>query len=499
MAVRTKDVGLDHHGTELPDGIYAVVRQDTGEIVSYKARWREEDEDGIARQPSKSFSVRKLGSLDRALEAASTYLAGAKEVVRIDGAVARPDPAMRMTPLEVLQEWIVTRGPAVTEDYAQKVIRCWGNDIEWRPIARMRLERISEDPGAVVRFQDELVKEGIKDSKRGEILTHFRTVMRFGRKRHPAALTVELTGVIEMPPQERSRLPYAADAIGVERIIEAILKRPARDDLLPLRDAAVAAAMGFTVASRPSEWRLSVTWENLYPPGSDGELGTVELQRSRKGSRRDRSGLKTGAHVALVLPNAWDRIRIYREALEDRFGPQPSNGLIFQVIGADGPVWTEAVDGAPAPLAWTKNNYNQWVKRVWTPAREIAAKAPDSPAGLSTMTFYDCRHTAISIALHSTLVVGPHGMNLHPLAGWAAHDIETLQRYYRHLIARYMNQPPVEIVEECANARKQVEGKPFDAEEQISPQRSARRRNRARKKRKRERRYSSSGTAAFAA
>ena len=31
----------------------------------------------------------------------------------------------------------------------------------------------------------------------------------------------------------------------------------------------------------------------------------------------------------------------------------------------------------------------------------------------------------------------PHGMNLHPLAGWAAHDIQTLQRYYAHFIARY--------------------------------------------------------------
>ena len=61
------------------------------------------------------------------------------------------------------------------------------------------------------------------------------------------------------------------------------------------------------------------------------------------------------------------------------------------------------------------------------------------------MTFYDCRHTAISMALHSTLVVGPYGMNLHNLAGWAGHDIQTLQRYYAHFIARYRGKEPIDL------------------------------------------------------
>ena len=67
------------------------------------------------------------------------------------------------------------------------------------------------------------------------------------------------------------------------------------------------------------------------------------------------------------------------KALEDRFGPQPQNGLVFQVLGDEGPVWVTAEDGGePVPLAWSKNAYNQWVQRVWNPARTAAAQAPVS-------------------------------------------------------------------------------------------------------------------------
>lgn len=481
MGLKLEENRMDHHGDELPEDVSALLRKDTGEMVGYKVRWREEDENGIRRRPSKSFSARKLGSLDQALAAACQYLEGARAAVRVDGSVARPDPAAAMTPNDLLQEWILKHGPEVSYDYAQRVIKLWAREIEHRPIARMRLERISADPGVFARFQDELVAEGMKASKRYEVLKDFRAVMRWGRRRHPGALTVEVTGLIELPSLQRSRLAYAADAIGLERTIEAVLNRPARDDLLPLRDAALVAAMGFTIATRPSEWRLSAAWEDLYlPPSGDG-LGTVELQRAAKADTEGRAGLKTGAHVALVLPNAYDRIELYREALEERFGPQPGGGLIFQVIGPEGPVWAPGEGaGPPVPMAWTKNNYNQWVKRVFSPAREIAAQAPDAPPGLGAMAFYDCRHTAISLALHSTLVISPHGMNLHPLAGWAGHDIQTLQRYYSHLIARYMGQPPIEIVDECRRARASVKSKPFKPKRRVGPQREEQRRRRSR-------------------
>jgi hypothetical protein len=77
------------------------------------------------------------------------------------------------------------------------------------------------------------------------------------------------------------------------------------------------------------------------------------------------------------------------------------------------------------------------------------------------MRFYDCRHTAISMALHSTLAMGPYGMNLHNLAGWAGHDVQTLQRYYAHVIARYQGTEPIDLDRECADARARVEAKPF--------------------------------------
>ena len=96
-------------------------------------------------------------------------------------------------------------------------------------------------------------------------------------------------------------------------------------------------------------------------------------------------------------------------------------------------------------MSWTLDDYKRWTARVWRPAWEVAAKAPGSPNGLASMRFYDCRHTAISMALHSTLVMSTRGMNLHNLAGWAGHDVQTLQRHYAHIIARYPGSEPIDL------------------------------------------------------
>jgi len=475
MAVKLVEIGTDHLGRELPRGIYGCATGD-GEIRSYKVRWREESEDGVRFQRSKSFSAKKLGSLDRALEAAFAYAEEVTAIIKVAGAVAKADAAEAMTVDDVFKEWLVGRAATLSPRYGDDSVRIWDRDIATRPIAAVRLDRLSRDPSIIVRFQDALIHDGLGASRRRNILKLLRAVLRWGRRRHPNALTVEFSGLFELPPQRRRRLPYAADAVGIERIIEAILSRPARDDLRPLRDAAFAAAMGYTIASRPSEWRLSATWGNLH-----GE--TVELQRSEEGDPEDVPGLKRGAHVALLLSPARERIAAYRAALEERFGAQPSNGLVFQVLDEEGPVWVEPEDGAaPVPLAMDVDAYNRWTQRVWRPAREVAAQAPDAPAGLAKMTFYDLRHTAISMALHSTLVMGPHGTNLHPLAGWAAHDIQTLQRYYAHFIARYQGQQPIDLEEECARARAQVVASPFKPAERSSPQREAGRRRRERRR-----------------
>jgi len=341
----------------------------------------------------------------------------------------------------------------------------------------VRLDRLKSDPAIIVRFQDSLVRDGMSASKRREVLKYFRAVLSWLRRRHPNVLTVDVASLIELPKQGKKRLAYAADFTGVERIIEQVLRRPARDDLLPIRDAALIAAEGYAIATRPSEWLHSAAWENLYDT-------TIELQRSSNRDSDQIKGLKTGAHVALLLANARDRLAIYRERLEGRYGPQPGHGLIFQALGDDGPAWITPEDGGePVPLAVSKNAYNQWVKRVWIPAREIAADAPEAPEGLGKMTFYDLRHTAISMALHSTLVMGPHGMNLHPLSGWAGHDIQTLQRYYAHFIARYHGQEPIDLEAECRSAWEAVDASPFMADERISPQREAQQRRRERQSR----------------
>jgi integrase len=279
------------------------------------------------------------------------------------------------------------------------------------------------------------------------VLKVLRAVLRWGRRRHPNGLTIELSGLFELPSQKRKRLAYAADAYGLERVIEAVERRKARDLLLPIRDAALIAAMGFTIAARPSEWLRSATWIGVHER-------SVELQLL--GEESD-PGLKTGARAALLLPNATARIRRYRSELERRFGPQPDHGLVFQTLRRSGPVWSP--DGKPVP--WSFDEYKRWTARVWRPARLAAAKSPDVPVGLGRMRFHDCRHTAISIALHSTLVISEHGMNLHNLAAWAGHDVSTLQRYYSHVIARYDGGEPIDLHEECAAARQHVLESPF--------------------------------------
>lgn len=454
LALAIREIGTDHHGTDLPAGIAACERKDSGTIASFKVRWRQTDEYGIRRQRSRSFSQKEYGTLDRALEATVGFLAETQQITATGGIIAKADPASSMTFEDVFQEWITMHGPDLSAKYAKGMVRLWDREIATRAISQVRLDWFSGDPAVLVRFQDELGRE-VKPSKAREIMKLLRAVLFFGRARHPNAMTVDISGLVKLPKVKRSRLPYAPDAVGVERIIEAVLNRPARDDLLPLRDAALVAALSYTVASRPSEWLYSAALENLFPR-------SVELQRGDYQEVEDATGLKTGAHVALFFPNARDRVLAYLKAREERYGPQPPNSLVFQALGDEGPMWaTPPGEDGPVPLAWTENAYNRWYKRVWKPAVEIAAQAPDAPPGLSQMTFYDCRHFAISMALHSTLVVTPHGMNLHPLAGWSGHDIQTLQRYYAHFIARYHGQPPIDMEEEGQRARLVVEENPF--------------------------------------
>ena len=454
MTLALQETSTDHRGYLLPIDVYAQRRVDTGALVSFRVRWRQIDDRGRSLRPSRSFSVRKLGSLDRALDAAIFFQAGAEEASRFYRRRVR-QPGV-LTANDVFAEWVRLHGPDLSLEYVEGKSRLWETEIATRPIGDIRLKEISSEPSLLVAYQDELVTEGLGANRRREIWKLMRAVLRWGRRRHPDALTIEVAGLIELPAYDRSRLAYVADAVGIERTIEAVGNRPTADRLLALRDAAFVAAMGFTVATRPSEWRLSATWEDL-------RADTVELQRRGRPPGRRIAGLKRGAHVALLLPNARDRLLTYKDQLEARFGRQRPDALIFQVLDEDeGPIWARPRGGGRlVPLAWTTSFYNRWVRRVWMPAREAAARAPDAPPGLATMKFYDCRHTAISMALHSTLAMGPLGVNLHPLAAMAGHNVQTLENHYRHIIVRYIGKPPIDLVEECARAREQVELAPF--------------------------------------
>jgi hypothetical protein len=446
---RPPDKRLDHRGGRLPAGVYP--RLDAGrKPTGYAVRWREEGRDG-ERHASRTFSAGRCGSLDRALEMARAYREQAVRITAIEGSMLRGDPDAGMSVNELFEEWCVGRGPLVSERYLQKVIRYWEREIAPRAIGRARLARLSQDPALVVRFQDELLAAGVSAGNRVEILKSLRSVLRWGRRRHPNALTVEFSGLFEMPKMRRSRLAYATDAYGLERLIEAVLARGVHDDLYALRDAAFVAAMGFTIAARPSEWLNSARWGDVCE-------NSVELQRPRGAEDPLGIGLKTGARAALLLSGATRRLSIYRAALEERFGPQPPEALVFQALSADGPIWSE--DGEP--LAWDYRDYQGWVQRVWRFARAQAAQVGDVPDEIAQMRFYDCRHTAISMALHSTLVSGPHGMNLHSLAAWAGHDVQTLQRYYAHVIARYHGGEPIDLETVCAEARARVAARPAD-------------------------------------
>ncbi len=403
----------------------------------------------------------------------SRTAAGTLEIVRAGDSVLREDPGARVTLGRLFKEWIANHAAVNTgERYARDSVRTWDRHIEPR-LGRVRLGALADDPGIVVRFHEELQRAGVAISARRKSLVLLRAVLRWGRRRYPRTLTVDVSGLFQVPSAKRRRLVRAADPLAVERIIEAVLGRPHRDPLGPVRDAALVAAMGFTVAARPSEWLVSATWADV------GER-TVELQAVQNQLGEDSAaevGLKTGARVALLLPNARERLLAYREALEARHGAQPENALVFQMLTAEGPLWYE--DGFP--VEWSEDYYKRWTARVWRPARKAAAQAPDTGDWIAALTFYELRHSAISTALHSKLVMTRDGMNLHALAAYAGHDVQTMQRYYAHVIARYRGGRPIDLERECARARKQVEANPFSPPEKPpGPQREAQRRRRAR-------------------
>jgi len=285
--------------------------------------------------------------------------------------VLHSERAAGLTLGELFKDWIANHAAHNTgQRYATDSVRTWDTHIEPR-LGRVKLGSLASDPSIIVRFHEELQQARLAISARRASLALLRSVLRWGRRRYPRALNTDFSGLFQVPSYKRRRLIRAADPLALERIIEAVLNRGHRDPLGPVRDAALVAAMGFTIAARPSEWLLSATW-------ADVREHTVELQAVQNELGEDSQlevGLKTGARAALLLPNAYERLIAYREALEARYGEQPNNALVFQVLSKQGPLWYE--DGFP--VEWSADHYKRWTARVWRPARKVAAQERARP------------------------------------------------------------------------------------------------------------------------
>ena len=181
MATRLSESRVDHDGKSLPQGVYALA-DPRGEIVSYKARWREEDENGVQHQRSKSFSQRELGSLDKARTAALNHREGALAIVRAGDSVLRPDRAAGLTLGELFKDWIANHAAHNTgERYARDSIRTWDTHIEPR-LERVKLGTLASDPSIIVRFHEELQQASLAVSARRASLALLRSVLRWGRR-----------------------------------------------------------------------------------------------------------------------------------------------------------------------------------------------------------------------------------------------------------------------------------------------------------------------------
>jgi len=127
VAAKLTEIRIGHDGDPLPPGAYALARAD-GAIVGYKVRWREDD--GVRRNAAKRFSVRKLGSLERARAEATAYRQAANEIAGRGELVLRPDSAARMTVGDLFKEWITEHAALnLSERYATDAVRCHGMDL----------------------------------------------------------------------------------------------------------------------------------------------------------------------------------------------------------------------------------------------------------------------------------------------------------------------------------------------------------------------------------
>lgn len=476
MPSKLTETSTDIDGAELPDGLYAVVDANTRRLSGYKVRWREKDEYGNRVQRSSSFSLRKHGDANTARSAAHAHLLHVSALVRSGDAVARPDAAAKLTLNDVHRLWIEKatddgRGDRHVEDYGD----LWEKHISER-IGKRTLAQIVDDPDLISQYALSLSGTGMSKHTQRKVIGSLNRALRLAEERWKRVVTRPLA--IPLPPIPKSdQIAKVTTAVAIERVIEQVGRKRSWTEITTARNVALTSALAHTVASRPSEWLNSATWDSIG-------------KRSVSFSRPDyvpktSPGLKTGKRVSVLTPVARDRILAYKAMLEAEHGPQPGHGLVFAVLDprTGAPLW----DGV-APVRWKPNDWRRWTSRVWRPAQTAALGAPDVRRAdgfapeLASITAYNLRHTAITLALRSTLYQTAHGPDVYRLAQAAGHDATTLQRDYASWIAEYDDDDLFELDEHLEQARLQVERSPYIAPRVEGPQTVYARRNRARKR-----------------
>lgn len=458
-----KDGRLVGRGGQPLAGIYPNHRPD-GSVFSWTVRWREPtgDRDPMGRRRYTNRSR----SRKHAEEAVALWqmVRELRENDQVPSVASTAAAISRRTLDELAVEWSAEAEDRVTAKHLREMVRLWDKHVH-PYIGHRTLAEVAADNAIFTRYQRDMAKgdrrQGLPSltdpSAQRKVLYLLRGVMARARREYPQALPVDPTaGMFRMPSARPERRSRPLPTIAVERVREAMLSRRSRSELYPLRDATLVAALSGIVAVRPSEL-LAVTWDDV------GET-TVQLRRSAAGGSI-RSGTKTFARAARLLAPVAEDFRAWRAAVEARYGPQPGHGLIFQWIGADGPVWNH--DDTPAP--WPEHEWSRWGQRVWRPATRVAARLDYSLLWLTGAVPYDLRHTAVSLAVRSDAGVLLRGsadgtrIDSGTIAHWAGHTQQELSRTYQHVFSEYATLGVLDPAALIVEARQLIAAEPFRA------------------------------------
>jgi integrase len=463
---------VDRAGAKLP-GIFPNRRAD-GSVASYTLRWRtptgQRKPDGAPRYTQHSKSLKSADEIVALWEQAHNGASAPPS------APAAPEELLSLD--ELVGEWVTYTAQKATEKHMREMARLWDRHVH--PfIGHRTVADVVADNGIFRRFQSDL--QAGRKARRAQatvpalrdpasvrkVLYLVRGVMKHARREHPKSIPHDPTdGMFVMPSAQRERLPRPLPAIAVERIREAMLNRAAKVGVYPLRDATIVSVLAYGPAGRPSEL-LGATWDDL------GEQ-TVLYQSSAAAGRTVRAQTKTTKRAARLLAPAAEDLFRWRLAVEERYGPQPGHGLIFQWLDPEvGPLWNR--DGSP--MAWPQAEWGRWGQRVWRPATKTAARSARELLWLPDAVPYDLRHTAVSLAIRSdagALLRGQadgtrvdHGT----VARWAGHTVEELSKTYQHVFDEYERLGVIDPVVLIEEARAQVADAPFVPDEPVeSPQ-----------------------------